>query len=135
MTRYFAIWKRPCWNCKQDSIVALDLADQSFLPEDSEAGEGMWSSELDKQILEILEKEGAKIEFKRTIPVPEGYLANVCRNCNNVQGDWYLEEEIIASLPHNELMEFRILGIQPSGEVKRYDSIKDLENRYSPSRV
>ncbi len=78
--KFIHIWETPCWKCKQKTPVVMVC------------GGEMWSK--DPELLAELKKY-ARVEFRRTGPVPNGYFANVCNQCGAVQGDYPLMHDLL----------------------------------------
>ncbi len=73
-------WETSCWKCNRRTPVILVCGSET------------WSK--DPELLAELKKY-ARVEFRRTDPVPDGYFANVCNQCGSVQGDYYLLHDLL----------------------------------------
>lgn len=78
------VWSSRCWKCKKELTVATVCGD-------------MWSDVLPSAVLATLHAY-VDVEFRSTSAVRDGYWANICRNCQAVQGDWYLHDEMLEVL-------------------------------------
>jgi hypothetical protein len=128
LTDYFAVWKKKCWKCGARTLVAHNLSGWSFLPESASEGESLWQSEMPKELQDALRAEGINLQFRTTGVVREGYIANVCSNCNVVQGDWFLHEDIMEFLEDEHPADFSIIEVVDSRIVRRYGSIPELSS-------
>ncbi|MBF8264751.1 MAG: hypothetical protein HW384_615 [Dehalococcoidia bacterium] len=86
-TYYFIhTWHGPCWRCHKDKGIARLCGGVQ--------GEVMWSQDFPAKLLATMCKY-AKLEWRTTGIVKEGYIANVCPHCGAVQGDWHLNDELM----------------------------------------
>lgn len=110
---YYAMWKQKCWNCHTEITVTTNFVE--FINISSLAKGQLWDKKIPLPIIKILESEGAKIRFTSTPLVIEGYYANICSNCDVVQGDWILFTAValfIIDYYHNYLKNFKIIKIK-----------------------
>ena len=86
-------WTTRCWKCKKEVPVALRCE-----PGDESKGEypgaELWPQNFPKDLLTEMQKY-AKLEWRTTSIMKEGYIANICPSCNTVQGDFYLQDELL----------------------------------------
>ena len=82
---FFHTWTGECWKCKRNIGKALRC---------NQAGDEQWSQSFpDRLVTEI--RKYAKLEWRATSIMKDGYIANVCPFCNAVQGDFYLVPEFL----------------------------------------
>lgn len=82
---FFHTWRTECWKCKRRVPVAHRCG---------QTGGEIWSHSFPNELLTEMRKY-AKLEFRSTSIVKDGYIANVCPSCNEVQGDFYLLHEFL----------------------------------------
>ncbi len=78
--RTIIVSTKDCWNCGQNVNVAIGSIDGSTLEQD----------EFTSEELEFVRKNGANLERRMSATVGFKYLANVCTNCDQIQGNWFL---------------------------------------------
>ncbi|AKG91318.1 hypothetical protein GAH_01385 [Geoglobus ahangari] len=66
--------------------------------------------------------------------VKEGYYANVCPYCNAVQGDWFLNEELINYLYEEKPQNFKIVEIRKEGIVRQFNSVREADAYYNRAK-
>ena len=71
---------KDCWNCSQNMNVAIGDIDGSALEQD----------DFTNEELGFARENGATIERRMSATVGHKYLANVCTNCDQIQGNWFL---------------------------------------------
>ena len=87
-TKHYFIhtWHGSCWQCHKDrGIVQLCNGVNPA---------GMWTQNFPPKLLTTMRKY-AKLEWRTTSIVKEGYIANVCPHCGAVQGDFPLIDELM----------------------------------------
>ena len=83
-----------CWRCDKDMKIALLFTGTSFLD----------PSEFSLKVKSTAEQKGVKIEVKYSHMLEEIYEANICPNCDSMQGKmflsqyWYLEDSEVISI-------------------------------------
>ena len=69
-----------CWNCGQNVNVAIGYKD----------GESLWQDYFTAEEIAFARENGATLERRFSATAGEKYLANVCTNCDQIQGNWFL---------------------------------------------
>ncbi|WP_156967417.1 hypothetical protein [Geoglobus ahangari] len=131
LTFYYAVWQKKCWKCKRDITVAINVEGWSFVP--GGVGE-LWRQEMPDWLLKYLRSLGANIHYRKTSMVKEGYYANVCPYCNAVQGDWFLNEELINYLYEEKPQNFKIVEIRKEGIVRQFNSVREADAYYNRAK-
>jgi len=132
----WAVWDTKCWKCRTKIFVAMDTGDWVFDPIEGELGV-MWIDEIDERVLKILEKFGVKIEHRYSKTVEHEYMVNVCPNCNSIQGDWFVHEELIDLIYDNPSDHKLLLLIDTNkGElVDTLNTFADFQNKYLREKI
>ena len=130
MPYYFALWDRKCWKCGSCIRVALNVSGWSFVPEDSEGS--LWDDEIPDDVLKILRSLGAVMEKRHSKEGGMAYYGNICPYCGALQGDFYLNEELLEYAydenPKNNLL---IVEIKDGKVVRTFRSIPEAYSFYS----
>jgi len=128
----WALWKTKCWKCGKDISVAINTAGFSFNPFQEWGGEDTtWTTKTDKRIEEVLRKLGVKRELRYSKTVESCYIANVCPYCGVIQGDWYLNEELIDFCSsENFPSTFKLLLFKNGKLIKEYLTISQFARDY-----
>ncbi len=69
-----------CWKCGQNVNVATGDKD----------GAGLWQDDFTTEEIEFSKENGVTLERRFSATAREKYLANVCTNCDQIQGNWFL---------------------------------------------
>ena len=81
--RTIAINLKDCWNCKQNVKVAVGYKDHCDLEQDFFTDEE----------LEFVKENGVILERRFSGTLKAKYRANVCPQCDQIQGNWYLYQD------------------------------------------
>lgn len=109
--RHVEAYEHACWKCPAEMTVwrvqEVEVEGECGLSADGGLGTSeLWSSEKPEADAEIHQAVMglcrssplpplAQLKHRRTMPVPEGYLAFCCPSCGIVQGDFELQIEIM----------------------------------------
>ncbi len=74
---------KDCWKCGQNVSVATGDKDGQALEQD----------EFTKEELEFIREGGVTLERRFSGTAGTRYLANVCTNCDQIQGNWFLYQD------------------------------------------
>jgi len=132
----WAVWNTKCWKCKAKIVVAMDTGDWVFDSIQGELGV-MWRNEIDERTLKILERFGVKIERRYSNTVESEYMVNVCPNCNSIQGDWFVHEELLDLVYDNPSDHKSLLLIDTNkGElIDTLNTFVDFQNKYLREKI
>ena len=78
--RTITISTKDCWSCGQNVNVAVGHKD----------GHGLEQDDFTKEEIEFAEDHAVTLERRFSSTVGAKYLANVCTNCDQIQGNWFL---------------------------------------------
>ena len=81
--RAITISTKDCWKCGQNVNVAMDHKDDSSMEQD----------DFTNEELEFARENGVILERRFSSTAMEKYLANVCTNCDKIQGNWFLYKD------------------------------------------
>ena len=71
---------RECWKCEKPVVIAKGAID----------GNSLWQDNFTDDELAWVREQGVKLERRYSFTIRDRYLANVCTNCDQIQGDYYL---------------------------------------------
>ena len=77
-----------CWNCDTNVRIAVGQMDSGDLR----------TKDFTQDERTFAEQHGVKLDVRYSHTAGTRYLANVCRACDRIQGDWYLYDD-----PHHDL--------------------------------
>ena len=69
-----------CWKCGQNVNVATGTID----------GDGLEQDDFTDEEISFAKDNGVTLERRFSATMQERYLANVCTNCDQIQGNWFL---------------------------------------------
>ena len=78
--RLIVVSTKDCWNCGQNVNVAVGYKDQQDMEQD----------EFTHAEREFVEANSVILERRFSATVRAKYLANICTQCDQIQGNWYL---------------------------------------------
>lgn len=112
--RVVHVQTKDCWNCHKDMKVAVGARDtEDLYPEDFTPEERKFAQE-----------QGVILQTRFSRTVGARYLANVCGECDQIQGNWFLYMDPYHDAYRYDVVERREYG--PCDEcAKRYCQISD----------
>lgn len=81
--RTVIILTKDCWNCRRATRVAVGSRDSRHL----------YPAHFNESELALARAHGVTLEVRYSATVRESYLANVCRSCDQMQGNWFLYQD------------------------------------------
>jgi hypothetical protein len=119
----WAVWDSKCWMCNNRITVAMDTAGWSFnpLPCDSVRNEDT--------IKTLSNKFGIKIELRYSKMASREYMANVCPFCDAIQGDFFINDEIIDFI-YDPPEQFKLVLMHQGKIVDILSSLEEFESKY-----
>ncbi|MCY3882190.1 MAG: hypothetical protein OXG61_08730 [Chloroflexi bacterium] len=81
--RTVIILTKNCWNCERAMRVAVGSRDSRHL----------YPAQFNESELAFARAHGVTLEVRYSATVSESYLANVCRACDQMQGNWFLYQD------------------------------------------
>lgn len=81
--RTVTIVTKDCWNCGKAVDVAVGSRESGHL----------YPAQFNASELAFAEAHGVTLEVRDSATAKEKYLANVCRACNQIQGNWFLYQD------------------------------------------
>jgi len=124
----WAIWETHCWHCGQKIKVAAEINTEGFNPSNFMDG-AMWSKSEDDKIESTLKALGANRKLKFSKTINDSYLANVCPYCDALQGDWFVQDEVVDQLCSPD-ESFKILLFKDSILIDTLPSVEKFKQKY-----
>lgn len=104
------VWQIQCWKCRKPTAVwtsdALPVTGACGYTVEQYRFGVLWSASdrpeahpaiaaLAHELAEAAGTRASSLRFRKTRPVPEGYLAFTCGHCPAVQGDWHVRQHLL----------------------------------------
>jgi predicted HD phosphohydrolase len=121
------VWDSKCWKCNNRITVAKDTAGWSFNPF-ADIGE-MWSNSVNENTIRILNKFNVKMELRYSKMANCEYMANVCPYCNNIQGDFFINDEI-GDFIYDPTEYFKLVLMHQGNIVDILSSLEEFKSKY-----
>lgn len=84
--RIVTIHVKDCWKCGQHVNVAVGYKDRAILEAD----------DFTHEELTFAKANGVILERRFSLKMRSKYVANVCTNCDQIQGKWFLDNPFLA---------------------------------------
>jgi hypothetical protein len=124
----WAVWGSKCWKCEKPITVTKDTAGWSFNPF-VDIGGDMWSNSVNENTIRILNKFNVKMELRYSKTLEDKYIANVCPYCNNIQGNWFINEEFM-DIMYNLPEDFKLILIDNGKIADTLSTIEEFESKH-----